>query len=299
MGKRGGIMKKIISLFFAVLFIFTFSVCAFGEEISVEEFELTLTFPENWLAVTKDSTADEEVFKDYLYYEDTMQYLEETGLPVYAITKDGTDDFEVQLEYHTDYYSFGDLSSSDFKELCNQLETTWSSYGYSDCKAEAYSCPSGSFVKIKYNYLYDGNTVYAVDYVGYIDNVYCVFSYYSYDGVIHSEELKAVDDIVGRVKSSNVLPENESTGSSPRFSSRSIKAIGSAIIASIAGIFAWIKAKFGKKKETEDTVLQSTETFENPAPETPVDKFDFKCPGCGAMISEDEHFCPLCGEKIK
>ncbi|MBQ5328561.1 MAG: zinc-ribbon domain-containing protein, partial [Oscillospiraceae bacterium] len=28
-------------------------------------------------------------------------------------------------------------------------------------------------------------------------------------------------------------------------------------------------------------------------------KFDFKCPGCGAMISEDEHFCPLCGEKIK
>ena len=70
-------------------------------------------------------------------------------------------------------------------------------------------------------------------------------------------------------------------------------------MASIAGIFAWIKAKFGKKKKTEDTVLQSAETFENPAPETPIDKFDFKCPSCGAMISEDEHFCPLCGKKIK
>ncbi|MBQ6579863.1 MAG: hypothetical protein IIX33_03440, partial [Oscillospiraceae bacterium] len=106
-------MKKIISLFFAVLFIFTFSVCAFGEEISVEEFKLTFAFPENWLVVTKNSTEDEEVFKDYLYYEETLKYLEETGLSVYAITKDGTDNFEAQLEYHTDYYSFGDLSSSD------------------------------------------------------------------------------------------------------------------------------------------------------------------------------------------
>ena len=99
--------------------------------------------------------------------------------------------------------------------------------------------------------------------------------------------------------SKSCLWKSLTSKSSPRFSSRSIKAIGSAIIASFAGIFAWIKAKFGKKKKTEDTVLQSAETFENPAPETPIDKFDFKCPSCGAMISEDEHFCPLCGKKIK
>ncbi|MBR3953354.1 MAG: zinc ribbon domain-containing protein [Oscillospiraceae bacterium] len=320
-------MKKIISVMLSVLLTFTLSVCALGKEVTVEEFKLTMEFPEDWYIVTQDSKEDEEVFELYLNYEPFMEYLEETGSSVYAFSDFAMNEMFVYLEQTEDYVPIKDLTKFALENTKKEAEKTWSDSGFDDVSVDTYEGTIETFVTVSYNYPYDNSTLFCIDYVGYVDGIYCEFDFTSYDGPISKTDIEDINSIVDSIVSENVVPESSGSSSSSfpvRFITRNIKPIGAAIVGFFAAAFAWFKKKFGKNKNIpeeadanintdyeqpsmienteENTVTESGEyhvfTQDEVFDDIPLQE-ENRCPECGGMVSEDEKFCPLCGKKIK
>ncbi len=299
--ESGVVMKKIFCFVLALTLAFCLSVFSFASTITVNDYKISFDLPDEWYVVTKDSTEDEEVFEYYLYYEPTIKYLEESGISVFAVTDENLTEFDASFDYIDGYLSLRDYSPSELDEMCNDIKESWENDGYENCFVEIYEGASEPFIKLSYDLLIDGTAVYAVKYLGYVDNLSCAFSFYSYNNTISVAETEIMNSIIDSIESSNAVSGSTSSPSSARFLIRNFKGIVTAIIAAFAGAFAWIKSKFRKKNKGEEASARSDEQFsESPenTPDSPIDCFNVQCPSCGAMLSEDAKVCPLCGQKI-
>jgi len=307
-------VKKIVSVLAAIILVFCFSVNTFAETVKIEEYKLSFEIPEGWYAVTKDTPEDSEVFKYYLYYDGTMEYLEENGLLLYVISEDGFSDITVELEQTESYEGLESLSKSAIEKYCRETEETWAGYGYENCSAELYEGAAADFIKISYDYSVDGMRACGLDYIGFVDGVYCVIALTTYDETIPESYAETLKNIVDSILSENVVPENSSVDSGTvRSILKALRRLVPVIVALIAGLVAKAKGLFGKNKkssaEAEVPSFEATEiktesskqidnNFEDDLSAN-ISESGFCCSSCGSPLSEDDKFCPLCGKKIK
>lgn len=303
-------MKKLVSLLLAVVFVFSLSCSAYAEVFTFDEFGLSYDIPEEWHIVTKDTPKDDRIFEDYLYYDEIMQYMSEIGLCLYAFSEDFNTEFSIELSKSDDYVEFSDYSKLQLNQSCSQVKETWEGYGFENCVVDTYSNDVTTFITVSYDYASDGVRVYGLDYIGYIDGNYTVFYITSYYDEITEDEYAVMKGIADSIVSTNIVPEEENSGSS--VSGRGIiKLVRRIVIIAAAGIssfFAWIKSKKRKNTATfeevpaqpEETVTEQS-SFSEPAPEEAglAEETSKRCSSCGASLSEDEKFCTVCGEKVK
>ncbi|MBQ7875441.1 MAG: zinc ribbon domain-containing protein [Oscillospiraceae bacterium] len=304
-------MKKLFSLILAVVFVFSLSCNAFAAEYTFDEFGLSYDVPEKWLVATKDTPEDAEIFVDYLYYDETMQYMSELGLCLYAISEDYNTEFTIELSKSDDYVEFSDYSGLQLKQACSQIKETWESYGYENCAVDTYSNDLTTFITVSYDYASGGVRVYGLDYLAYIDGNYTVLCLYSYYDEVTSEEIQTMQGVADSIISTNSVPEEKVSvsSSSVRSISKLLRWVVTVAVAGIGSFIAWIKSKKRKNKNVPDTVPAQPEEIipeqtENPEPHpeetaAPDENPQKYCTSCGAPVSGDEKFCTVCGNKIK
>lgn len=310
-------MKKLVSLFLAVIFVFALSCSAYAEVYTFDEFNLSYDIPEEWLVVTKDTPEDAKVFADYLYYDETMQYMSEMGLCLYAISEDFNTEFFIELSKSEDYVELSDYSKTKLNKTLRQVKETWEGYGFENCVVDTYSNDITTFITISYDYSSSGVRVYGLDYIAYIDGNYTVFYLSSYYDEISESEIEAMRGIADSIVSTNIVPEDNNSGSS--VSSRGIlsliRRVAIIAVAGISSFFAWIKKKSRKNKDIisetpshpEENLPESADSTDFSAkdvPETISGEYHFEnkencCSSCGAPLSDEDKTCPVCGEKTK
>lgn len=307
-------MKKIISVILALVFAFCFSVNAFAETVELEEYKLSLEVPEGWYAVTKDTPEDSEIFEYYVYYDAAMELFEEYGIAAYIISEDGYSEIFFELSQTEIYEELGELSKTRLEKYMKELEEEWTSYGYENCSVSVHEGEVTTFVTVNYDYYEAGSKVYGLDYIGYIDGIYCVISFYDYEKPISESETELMNKLTDSIISENVVPENNSSNSGAvRALIKSVRRLVPVVIALVAGLVAKAKGLFGKNKKTppeaevpsfEATKIktESSEQIDNNFEDdlsANISESGFCCSSCGSPLSEDDKFCPLCGKKIK
>lgn len=307
-------MKKIISVLLAFIFAFCVSVNAFAETVELEEYKISLEVPEGWLAATKDTPEDSEVFEYYLYYDLVMELFDEYGIALYLVPEDGYSEIFFELRQTEVYEEIGELSKSRLEKYMKEIEEEWIGYGYENCSVSVHEGEVTTFVTVNYDYYEAGSKVYGLDYIGYIDGIYCIISFYDYEKPISENETELMNKLTDSIISENVVPENDSSNSGAvRAFIKSLRRLVPVVVALVAGLFAKAKGIFGKNKKTSpeaevpsfeatEIKTESSENIDyNFDGDSSANDFEsgFCCSSCGSPLSEEDKFCPLCGKKIK
>lgn len=114
-------VKFIAALMISALFA-TIVLAAEKQSQYIEEHEITVTAPENFNLITQNSSKDIPFFEgDEVYYQETMDYLYESGISFIAVSPD--EDYEIYCRIWPDENNkpnFKDCTKDELREIIDQ-----------------------------------------------------------------------------------------------------------------------------------------------------------------------------------
>lgn len=203
-----------------VLFALTNVVCAnaASTKYRLEDLELTLSIPDEYAVITRDTKESDSVFDELrLNAKELLSYFEENGIYLNAIIPDSSEEIVVTMNPNQ-IDNISVLSDTVLSTVISGLQNEYDKYGVSVVSHEIYEHDQVKYVKI--NYEDTKQSAYGLQYYTIINGKAMNFTIRSYVGSISSKQEITIKGIVDSIKYDNKPQINSDTEETDSFEYR-------------------------------------------------------------------------------
>ncbi len=213
-------MKKIFSVILVLALLlalpFELSVSAASSTHDLDELGLSLTVPDGYYAVTRNTPATDPIFaKTGISYSDYMALLNNGFIYLNALP-DGYKDEVVVTMTPNSLSNFSTYSDSMLNVLASTLKAEYPNYGIDVSKCDIYQHSQTKFIRIYFTQ--SSTSTHGLQYYTIHDGKAMNFTMRSYEGAITSRQEKVIKSVVDSIKFDNT-PLLNNTSSSTQTSS--------------------------------------------------------------------------------
>ncbi len=202
-------MKKIAVIIFCLL-IFIISivpVSAVSNKYTIEELGLSVSIPEKYLVITRETSDNSSVFdKIGKTRAEAMTELENNSIYLDAFLTDGSEEIVVTMTDGT-ISDFNVLSDTTLKGMISILENQYKEYNIEVSKYDIYQHSQAKFVRLFFNN--SDNSFFGVQYYTTYNKKAMNFTLRSYSGKVTSAQEKIIKNVVDSVKYDTKPQEKE------------------------------------------------------------------------------------------
>lgn len=195
-------MRRVLAIFFTVLsvltILFNISVCATSKTYDLRELELQVTIPSGYSVITRDTPANDPIFKKLGTTKSALiSQFENNSVYLDAVSDTYNEEVVVTMMKNS-ISNFSTLSDTVLNTLASTAVNQISGSGFNVFKYDIYQHSQAKFIRLYFSDTSD--TVHGLQYYTVYDGKAMNFTIRSYEGRISSRQEMVIKSIVDSVK---------------------------------------------------------------------------------------------------
>lgn len=196
-------IKKALTLLASAILLASVSVFpafAVSNPVTVQDINMTLTAPESWYVITRDTPEDANIFTELSLSKDVLGGMFTQGNIYYSALEPETfsREISVTMTENETLYDWSGLSDADYKRFSEELKTAASQYGTGSSNIEYGDYKMVERNKVKWMNISSTNTddtgvTYLSQYITIVNGQHINLTFYNYVGAISAEDTALFD----------------------------------------------------------------------------------------------------------